>query len=58
MLFYIAYILLFVRSVTADACTSLEALGYINVTRSLDLAYIDEQTQASVTLESPARCKD
>lgn len=29
----------------ADTCTSVEALGYINVTRAIDLAYIAEQTK-------------
>ena len=35
----------FARLVRADTCSSVEALGYINVTRPLDLAYIEEQTQ-------------
>ncbi|KAF2638132.1 FAD-binding domain-containing protein [Massarina eburnea CBS 473.64] len=29
----------------ADTCSSVEALGYINVKRSLDRAYFEEQTQ-------------
>ncbi|KAL5116777.1 hypothetical protein ACEQ8H_005389 [Pleosporales sp. CAS-2024a] len=31
--------------VSADSCSSIEALGYINVTHPLNLAYIEEQTQ-------------
>lgn len=30
---------------SADSCKEVEALRYINVTRALDLAYIEEQTQ-------------
>lgn len=30
---------------SADTCSSVEALGHINVTRPLNLAYIEEQTQ-------------
>lgn len=37
--------LLFAGFTYADTCSSVEALGYINVTRQLDLAYIEEQTQ-------------
>jgi hypothetical protein len=33
------------HSVLADSCSSVEALGYVNVTRPLNLAYIEEQTQ-------------
>lgn len=29
----------------ADTCSDVERLGYINITRSLDLAYIEEQSQ-------------
>ncbi|KAF1911693.1 hypothetical protein BDU57DRAFT_506268 [Ampelomyces quisqualis] len=32
-------------SVRGDACSSIEALGYVNVSRPLSLAYIEEQTQ-------------
>lgn len=38
-------LLTFTRSALADTCSSVEALHYINVTRSLDLAYIEEQSQ-------------
>lgn len=38
-------ILALARSALADTCSSVEALRYINVTRSLDLAYIEEQSQ-------------
>lgn len=38
-------LLTFARSALADTCSSVEALHYINVTRSLDLAYIEEQSQ-------------
>lgn len=31
--------------VNADTCSSIEAFGYIEVTRALNLAYIEEQTQ-------------
>lgn len=31
--------------VFADSCSSIEALGYINITRQLNLAYIEEQSQ-------------
>lgn len=44
--FLISSILLaFARSALADTCSSVEALHYINVTRSLDLAYVEEQSQ-------------
>lgn len=33
------------RSALADTCESVEALRYIEVARSLDLAYIDEQSE-------------
>ncbi|CAO2650291.1 Nn.00g015830.m01.CDS01 [Neocucurbitaria sp. VM-36] len=33
------------HSALADTCSSVEALGYINVTYPLNLAYIEEQTQ-------------
>jgi hypothetical protein len=39
------YALLASQSALADSCSSIEALGYINVTRPLNLAYIEEQTQ-------------
>lgn len=45
LLFFAAVCSVLIRSVRADTCSSVEALGYINVTRSLDLAYIEEQTQ-------------
>ncbi|KAF2833496.1 FAD-binding domain-containing protein [Ophiobolus disseminans] len=45
ILFYIVSALIAARSVVADTCSSVEALGYINVTRPLNLAYIEEQTQ-------------
>ncbi|OAK94343.1 FAD-binding domain-containing protein [Phaeosphaeriaceae sp. SRC1lsM3a] len=32
-------------SVLADSCSSIAALGYVNVTYPLNLAYIEEQTQ-------------
>ena len=38
-------LLAFARSALADTCSSVEALRYINVTRSLDLAFIEEQSQ-------------
>lgn len=38
-------LLTFARSALADTCSSVEALRYINVTRSLDLAYVEEQSQ-------------
>lgn len=38
-------LLIFPGSVLADTCSTVEALSYINVTRSLDLAYIEEQSQ-------------
>lgn len=38
-------VLALARSALADTCSSVEALRYINVTRSLDLAYIEEQSQ-------------
>lgn len=31
--------------VSADTCSSVEAVGYINVTRPLSLGYIDEQSK-------------
>lgn len=37
--------LAFSGSALADTCSSVEALRYITVTRSLDLAYIEEQSQ-------------
>ncbi|KAF2691015.1 FAD-binding domain-containing protein [Lentithecium fluviatile CBS 122367] len=37
--------LLFASFSNADTCSSVEALGYINITRAIDLAYIEEQTQ-------------
>ncbi|CAI6256278.1 unnamed protein product [Periconia digitata] len=45
VLLFAAVCSIFVRLVQADTCSSVEALGYINITRSLDLAYIEEQTQ-------------
>lgn len=39
------FILTFARWALADTCSSVEALRYINVSRSLDLAYIEEQSQ-------------
>jgi hypothetical protein len=39
------YALLASQYVLADSCSTIEALGYINVTRPLNLAYIEEQTQ-------------
>ncbi|KAF2119377.1 hypothetical protein BDV96DRAFT_610419 [Lophiotrema nucula] len=36
---------LFAGLASADTCSDVEALGYINVTRSLDLSYIVEQTE-------------
>ncbi|KAF2015976.1 FAD-binding domain-containing protein [Aaosphaeria arxii CBS 175.79] len=36
---------LFAGSAYADTCSSVEALGYINVTRPLSLAYLEEQSQ-------------
>jgi hypothetical protein len=45
MLFNILYLLLAARSTFADSCSSIEDLGYINVTRPLNLAYIQEQTE-------------
>jgi hypothetical protein len=44
-IFYPFYALLSAKNALADSCSSIEALGYINVTRSLNLAYIEEQTQ-------------
>jgi FAD/FMN-containing dehydrogenase len=38
-------LLIFAGLTYADTCSSVEALGYINITRALDLAYIEEQTQ-------------
>jgi hypothetical protein len=45
VIFSFFYVILASRSVLADSCSSVEALGYINVTRPLNLAYIEEQTQ-------------
>jgi hypothetical protein len=45
ILYLIICVLFTVRSVVADTCSDVEALGYINVTRPLNLAYIEEQTQ-------------
>jgi FAD/FMN-containing dehydrogenase len=45
LLFKIISTFLAVGVVSADSCSSIEALGYINVTRPLNLAYIEEQTQ-------------
>ncbi|PVI05955.1 FAD-binding domain-containing protein [Periconia macrospinosa] len=45
LLLFAAVCSVFFGLVQADTCSSVEALGYINVTRSLDLAYIEEQTQ-------------
>jgi hypothetical protein len=45
ILFYVLSTLLTFQYVLADSCSSIEALGYINVTRQLNLAYIEEQTQ-------------
>lgn len=42
---YLVTVLVLLRSICADTCTSVEALGYINITYVLDLAYIEEQTQ-------------
>jgi hypothetical protein len=44
ILYFIACVLLIkVHFVIADTCSAVEALGYINVTRPLDFAYIEEQ---------------
>lgn len=43
--FLLACALLAAKSVVADSCSYIEALGYVNVTRPLNLAYIEEQTQ-------------
>lgn len=40
-----AFALLAASSVVADSCSDIESYGYINVTRPLNLAYIEEQTQ-------------
>jgi hypothetical protein len=45
MLFSILFLILTARFALADSCSSIEALGYINVTRPLNLAYIQEQTE-------------
>ncbi|KAH7085828.1 hypothetical protein BKA63DRAFT_539526 [Paraphoma chrysanthemicola] len=44
-LYYIFGLLLLTSRTLADSCSSIETLGYINVTRPLNLAYIEEQTQ-------------
>jgi hypothetical protein len=44
-LFSFLFAILVSHSVLADSCSSVEALGYVNVTRPLNLAYIEEQTQ-------------
>ncbi|KAG8169738.1 hypothetical protein KVR01_000483 [Diaporthe batatas] len=43
--FLSSIIITFIRCALADTCSSVEALRYINVSRSLDLAYIEEQSQ-------------
>lgn len=44
LLFVVSLTVLFV-GVSADTCSSVEALGYINVTRPLSLGYINEQSK-------------
>ncbi|KAL5396522.1 hypothetical protein PMIN06_001612 [Paraphaeosphaeria minitans] len=44
-LLFLSFLLTFARTALADTCSSVEALRYIDVARSLDLAYIKEQTQ-------------
>ncbi|KAH8731264.1 hypothetical protein GQ44DRAFT_699605 [Phaeosphaeriaceae sp. PMI808] len=45
MLFYIISLLFLFHNAIADTCSSIEALGNISVSRPLNLAYIEEQTQ-------------
>lgn len=39
------FVLFLPSLIHADTCSSVQALGYINITYALDLAYIEEQTQ-------------
>lgn len=45
LIHYLSLLLLNTSLVVSDSCSTVEALGYINVTRQLNLAYIEEQTQ-------------
>jgi hypothetical protein len=44
-LLFVTLTALAAQVVRADTCSYIEAFGYIEVTRALNLAYIEEQTQ-------------